>query len=140
MVQQRRFLSPRVTVRAVEDVTFEIGRGEVLGLVGESGSGKSTLGRAVLRVTDLTEGRIVFDGQEVSTLTKRQLRPLRSRMQMIFQDPFASLNPRMTVGQIVAAPLKIQNRAIKRERGRGPGGRSAAHRRPVRGAGRPLPP
>ena len=108
------FLSPRVTVRAVEDVTFEIGRGEILGLVGESGSGKSTLGRAVLRVTDLTGGRIVFDGQEVSSLSKRQLRPLRSRMQMIFQDPFASLNPRMTVGQIVAAPLAIQNRTLKR--------------------------
>lgn len=97
------------TVRAVEGVSFDIARGEVLGLVGESGSGKSTLGRAVLRVTDLTEGRVVFDGQEISTLSKRQLRPLRARMQMIFQDPFASLNPRMTVGQIVAAPLKVQH-------------------------------
>ncbi|MCW6508262.1 ABC transporter ATP-binding protein [Lichenifustis flavocetrariae] len=107
-------MSPRLTVRAVEDVTFEIGRGEILGLVGESGSGKSTLGRAVLRVTDLTDGRVVFDGQDVSTLSKRQLRPLRARMQMIFQDPFASLNPRMTVGQIVGAPLRIQNPGISR--------------------------
>ena len=109
------FLSPRVTVRAVEDVSFDMRRGEVLGLVGESGSGKSTLGRAVLRVTDLTGGRIVFDGQDLSGLTKRQLRPLRSRMQMIFQDPFASLNPRMTVGDIVAMPLRIQNPRLRRD-------------------------
>ena len=107
-------LRGRQTVRAVEDVTFEIGRGEVMGLVGESGSGKSTLGRAVLRVSDLTSGRIVFDGQDVATLSRRQLRPLRSRMQMIFQDPFASLNPRMTVGEIIATPLKIQNRGLDR--------------------------
>jgi len=99
-------------VRAVEDVSFTIARGEVLGLVGESGSGKSTLGRAVLRLSTPTAGRIVFDGIDVTHLSRRRLRPLRPRMQMIFQDPFASLNPRMTVGQIVGAPFVIHRRGM----------------------------
>jgi len=109
-----RLLGARHTVRAVDDVSLSIARGEVLGLVGESGSGKSTLGRAVLRVTEPSGGRIVFDGQDVTRFSRRQLRPLRARMQMIFQDPFASLNPRMTVGQIIAAPLRIQRPGLKR--------------------------
>jgi len=95
-------------VRAVDDVSFTIARGEVLGLVGESGSGKSTLGRAVLRMSEPTGGRIVFEGRDLTHLGRRALRPLRPRMQFIFQDPFASLNPRMTVRQIVGAPLAIQ--------------------------------
>jgi oligopeptide/dipeptide ABC transporter ATP-binding protein len=86
----------------------------VLGLVGESGSGKSTLGRAVLRLTTPTNGRIVFEGKDVTHLSRRRLRPMRPRMQMIFQDPFASLNPRMTVGQIIAAPLIIHQRDLSR--------------------------
>ncbi|GLS17809.1 ABC transporter ATP-binding protein [Labrys miyagiensis] len=102
------FLGRRDLVRAVEDVSFDIRRGEVLGLVGESGSGKSTLGKAVLRMTHPTGGRIFLDGQDITDLGRRQLRPLRPRMQLIFQDPFSSLNPRMTVRQIVAAPLVIQ--------------------------------
>ena len=101
-------------VRAVEDVSFDIARGEMLGLVGESGSGKSTLGRAVLRATVPTAGRITFDGQDITALKPRQLRPLRPRMQMIFQDPFASLNPRMTVGDIVGAPFVIQRKGLDR--------------------------
>jgi oligopeptide/dipeptide ABC transporter ATP-binding protein len=105
-------------VRAVEDVSFTIARGEVLGLVGESGSGKSTLGRAVLRLSTPTAGRIVFDGLDVTHLSRRRLRPLRPRMQMIFQDPFASLNPRMTVGQIIGAPFVIHQKSMsRRERG-----------------------
>jgi oligopeptide/dipeptide ABC transporter ATP-binding protein len=103
------------TIRAVEDVTFEMARGEVLGLVGESGSGKSTLGRAVLRATEPTHGRIIFDGLDITTLSRHRLRPLRARMQMIFQDPFASLNPRMTVGQIIETPLKIQRPGLRRD-------------------------
>ena len=101
-------------VRAVEDVSFSLRRREVLGLVGESGSGKSTLGRAVLRLTTPTNGRIVFEGQDVTHLSRRRLRPMRPRMQMIFQDPFSSLNPRMTVGQIIAAPLVIHRRDLSR--------------------------
>src|SRR5437773_4624359 len=95
-------------LRAVDDVSFTIAKGEVLGLVGESGSGKSTLGRAILRMTQPTGGQILFDGRDLTKLGRRALRPLRPRMQFIFQDPFASLNPRMTVRQIVGAPLVIQ--------------------------------
>jgi oligopeptide/dipeptide ABC transporter ATP-binding protein len=95
-------------LRAVEDVSFSIARGEVLGLVGESGSGKSSLGRAVLRMSQPTGGQVLFEGRDVTRLGRRSLRPLRPRMQFIFQDPFASLNPRMTVRQIVGAPLAIQ--------------------------------
>ena len=100
---------PRQYVRAVEDVTFAIAPGEVLGLVGESGSGKSTLGRSVMRLGDVTSGEIRFEGRDIAQLGPRALRPLRPKLQMIFQDPFASLNPRMTVGEIIAAPLLVQN-------------------------------
>ena len=108
----RRFFGRGAVVRAVEDVSFDIRRGETLGLVGESGSGKSTLGRAVLRATVPTAGRIAFDGQDITGWSAGRLRPLRPRMQMIFQDPFSSLNPRMTVGDIVAAPLVIQRQKL----------------------------
>jgi peptide/nickel transport system ATP-binding protein len=99
------------TVRAVDGVSFEIHRGETLGLVGESGCGKSTLGRTLLRLIDPTAGSIQFDGVEISRLTQRQLRPLRRRMQMIFQDPYGSLNPRMKVGDIIGEPFVIHRLA-----------------------------
>src|SRR3712207_5242011 len=93
-------------IRAVDDVTLTIERGETLGLVGESGCGKSTIGRAILRLYQPTAGRIVFDGRDVTHASESELRPLRRRMQMIFQDPFASLNPRHSVGRIVGEPLR----------------------------------
>jgi oligopeptide transport system ATP-binding protein len=95
-------------VRAVDGVSFRVERGETLGLVGESGSGKSTLCRAMLQLVKPTSGSVRFEGREIVGLSRRQMRPLRREMQMIFQDPYASLNPRKRVGQIVGEPLKLQ--------------------------------
>jgi oligopeptide transport system ATP-binding protein len=102
-------------VRAVDGVTFDVLRGETLGLVGESGSGKTTVGRTILRLYTPSAGRVVLDGIDMATLSSRALRRARRRMQMIFQDPYASLNPRMNVGSIVAAPLAIHRVARGRE-------------------------
>ncbi len=101
----------KATVRAVDDVGLCIYEGETLGLVGESGCGKSTLGRTVMRLLDPTGGRIRFEGTDITHMTQGDLRPVRRRMQMIFQDPYASLNPRMTVAQTLGEPIDIHGLA-----------------------------
>jgi peptide/nickel transport system ATP-binding protein len=102
-------------IRAVDDVSLQIRRGETVGLVGESGCGKSTVGRTIVRLYKPTDGRILFEGNDISQLGEGALRPLRRRMQMVFQDPFASLNPRHSVGRIVGEPLRTHALAGKRE-------------------------
>ncbi len=103
-------------VRAVDGISFDIRSGETFGLVGESGCGKSTTGRVILQLYRPTAGKVVFDGIELTTLKGEALRVMRPRMQMIFQDPYASLNPRMTVGQIVGEPLDLHSDSPRQKR------------------------
>ena len=98
-------------LHAVDDVSFTVGRGKTLGIVGESGCGKSTTGRAILRLTEPTSGNIFFNGVDILKLKKEELRRMRTKMQIIFQDPFSSLDPRQTISQAIEEPLQL-NRII----------------------------
>ena len=116
-VVSRNFLTrKRTCVNAVNGITLDIKSGETLGLVGESGCGKSTLGRTILRLIPMTSGKVVFDGNDIGALSEEQMRQMRRRMQMIFQDPYSCLNPRMNVLELVKAPLDIFQIGTPKER------------------------
>lgn len=106
---KKYFKTPKGVLHAVDDVSFTLGEGEILGVVGESGCGKSTLGRTVLHLTDSTDGKIIFDGKDITNVSRTELKNLRRQMQMVFQDPYASLDPRKSVLEIIEEPLKIYN-------------------------------
>ena len=112
----KRFVTPRGTVQAVSDASFDIPKGSITGLVGESGSGKTTLGRTLLRLIEPTEGQTIFDGRDLNTLDAAGLREARKRLQIIFQDPISSLNPRLRVGDIVAEGLRAHRIGTSRSR------------------------
>jgi peptide/nickel transport system ATP-binding protein len=110
---KKYFATPRGQLHAVDDVSFSMKRGTTLGVVGESGCGKSTLGRTVLHLLESTGGKILFEGEDVTNVNKKKLRELRENMQIIFQDPFSSLNPRMSVSEIIREPLILRGGATK---------------------------
>lgn len=110
------FGKEKAFVKAVDGVSFTLNRSETLGIVGESGCGKSTMGRSVLRLIEPTEGQIIYEGEDIMTLDRKALRAKRKEFQMMFQDPYASLNPRMTVGEIIGEPLEIQTDMNSKER------------------------
>ncbi|MBC8537028.1 ABC transporter ATP-binding protein [Feifania hominis] len=112
---KKYFSTSAGVLHAVDDVSFTLERGSTLGVVGESGCGKSTLGRVVLRLLEATGGEVLFNGQDIMKLTKPQMREMRRKMQMIFQDPYASINPRMSVSDIIADPLRVNGICESRE-------------------------
>lgn len=114
---KKYFETPKGTLHAVDDVSFSIDGGRTLGVVGESGCGKSTTGRAILRIIEPTSGKVLFDGEDVGKLNREEMRRMRTQMQIIFQDPFSSLNPRKTVSETIAEPLKL-NRIVTDKRAR----------------------
>src|SRR5690606_15710400 len=115
-VKGKPFSREKRVVHAVDDVSFAIGRGEVVGLVGESGSGKTTIGRTIMRLTDPSEGEIVYEGTDISRLPAKDMLAFRRKIQMVFQDPFASLNPRRKVGELIAEGMEIHGIGMRTER------------------------
>ena len=115
-VRKGFFGGEKLNVQAVDDITFNIKKGETFGLVGESGCGKSTTGRTIIRLYDVTDGEVIFEGAEIGKMSEKEIKPFRKKMQMIFQDPYASLNSRMTVGDIIGEPLDIHGLAKGKER------------------------
>ena len=111
---KKYFKTPRGVLHAVDGVSFSLNAGETLGVVGESGCGKSTLGRCVVRLHDVTDGEVRYEGREIGALSHREFKGYRQQMQMIFQDPFSSLNPRMSVSQIIAEPLIVHRLCANR--------------------------
>jgi peptide/nickel transport system ATP-binding protein/oligopeptide transport system ATP-binding protein len=114
--KRESLLGPKRFVHAVADVSFSVRKGEIVGLVGESGSGKTTIGRLIMRLDEPTSGDIVFDAEDIGYLTERQMLPFRKRIQMIFQDPYSSLNPRARVGALIAEGLDVHTIGVRAER------------------------
>lgn len=112
---KKYFEVPQGTLHAVDDITMDIGRGTTLGVVGESGCGKSTLGRTVMKLLEPTSGEILFNGTDIAHLSKQQFSPYRTKIQMIFQDPYATLDPRMSISQLIAEPLEVQRLCNSKE-------------------------
>ena len=113
---KKYFAVPNGYLHAVDDVSFTIKEGETLGIVGESGCGKSTLGRVILRLHEPTDGKIIYNNMDITEFDKEEMRKMRQHMQIVFQDPYASLNPRMTIGEIVSEPMTIHGVGTKEER------------------------
>ena len=127
-------------VKAVDDISFSIRRGETLGLVGESGCGKTTTGRCILQLYKPTEGQVVFEGQDLTKMNNKQMRAMRREMQVIFQDPYSSLNPRMTAGNIIGEPLVVHGLVRNKNEYREKVADPVAKRGPEPLHGRPFPP
>ena len=113
---KKYFNTPRGLLHAVDDVNIKINEGETLGIVGESGCGKSTLGRTIMRLLEATDGQVLYKGENILDYNKKQMKQMHTNMQMIFQDPFTSLNPRLSIGDIISEPMKVVHGYVRTSR------------------------